>query len=295
MAPMDLFASGAVIVPLGIVAIVVIGILAIRGSIKGRQRLEATYAQVCRDHGLAPTDTPLGATDAWLTQFDLLPRGDRDCSAVWGMEGPVDLTLAGDRVPARCAAFEWWWEDKQTSRDANGHTKTTWKRRSVLAALVRLPESYLLPRVRLEDEGLFARLGLGGRGDFQVESEEFNKRYDVRVRDDQTAIRLFDPGFQQQMLDTFAGTAFELAGDLALVVVDGPAAGWTLTGLETRRGGPGGLAGLFSRQGDRIETDPSIVQALPGMRHRAVALLRAMPDGWWRAVAQDGGPSRGPA
>lgn len=289
MGPGDLFSLGGLMIPLVAVAIVVIGVLAVRGAIRGRERVETTYQQVCRDHGLAPTDTPLGVGDSWLAQFELLPRGDRDCSAVWGMQGPVALTLGTDAVEATCAAFEWWWEDKQTSRDSNGGSRTRWVRRACLAALVRLPAPYVMPRVRVEREGMFARLGIGGRGDFQVESEEFNQRHDVRVRDPESAIRLFDPGFQQAMLSTFDGTAFELAGDLALVVVDTSSTGWTLAGLETRRGGPGGLAGLFSRQGDRIDTDPSIVQALPGMRHRATALLQAMPDGWWRGLAHRAG------
>lgn len=55
-----------------------------------------------------------------------------------------------------------------------------------------------------------------------------------------------------------------------------------MTGL--RRGDAPGIAGLLSRSGDRLRTDPAILQALPGMRHRAIALLQAMPDGWWRGT-----------
>lgn len=61
---------------------VVAGLLVV--ARRQRDRIETAYAHVCRDHGLAPTDTPLGASDTWLSQFELLPRGDRDHSAVWG-------------------------------------------------------------------------------------------------------------------------------------------------------------------------------------------------------------------
>ena len=277
--------------PVTFLLVVVLGIALVIGAavLSQRQRdaVEATYRQVCVDHGLEPTDLPLGASDSWLSQFDLLPRGDRDHSAVWGMQGPVELTFGDDTVDRDlCAAFEWWWEDKQTSTDSKGHHQTRWVRRSCVAALVRLPAPYVMPRIRVEGEGMFARLGIGGRGDFQVESEEFNKRYDVRVRDREAAIRLFDADFQQQLLGLFAGSTFELAGDLALVVADTPAGGFAMT---ARRGGASGLAGLFGRSGDRIRTSPDIVQALPTMRQRAVALLRAMPDGWWRGLATQHG------
>ena len=281
---------GVVLIALAVGAVVV-GLVVL--GAQQRDRVEALYAQVCRDHGLEPTDVPLGASDAWLSQFDLLPRGDRDCSAVWGMQGPVDLVLGGTEVVTTCAAFEWWWEDEQTSTDSKGNRRTSWVRRSCLAALVRVPAPWVMPRVRVEREGMFARFGIGGRGDFQVESEEFNRCYDVRVRDPQAAIRLFDADFQHEMLGRFDGTAFELAGDLALVVTDAPGSLGLSVGLGARRGGPGGLLGLFSRAGDRIRTDPDIVRALPTMRMRAQALLRAMPEGWWRGLAHE--PQAGPS
>lgn len=275
-----------------VLGVVVVGALLVGMAVlvaRQRDAVEAAYQQVCRDHGLRPTDTPLGTSDAWLVQFELLPRGDRDHSAVWGVEGPAPLDLAGVPVAAECAAFEWWWEDRQTSTDAKGNTRTTWKRRSCLAALVRLPAPYVMPRVRVEEEGMLARFGVGGRGDLQVESEEFNRRYDVRTADRTAAIRLLDADFQHRMLTTFDGTAFELAGDLALVVVDAPLSTSFSVGGITRRGGPGGVWGLLSSQGDRIRAHPAIVQALPGVRHRAVALLQAMPDGWWRGLAHRAG------
>lgn len=268
------------VVVLGVAAVVVGVVVAQRR----RQAMETAYRQVCRDQRLTPTDRPLGMSDAWLAQFGLLPRGDRDCSAVWGMQADTEVELDGSRVPVACAAFEWWWEDRQ--RDDDG--PDTYHRREVLVAAIRLPEPWLMPRVRVEREGLFARFGIGGRGDFQVESEEFNRRYDVRVRDREAAIRLFTPDFQHQLLDRFDGTTFELAGDVAMVAV-GSRSGLSVSTSfgGGRRGGHGGLAGLLTRSGDRVGSDVRVIHDLAGLRHRALALLQAMPPTWWRAV--DGG------
>jgi hypothetical protein len=274
---------GAVVVAVGIGAAVL--------SQRRMQQMEHTYQQLCLDHGLAPTDRPLGLSDAWLAQFGLLPKGDRNCSAVWGVEGPGSITVDGQPLDVDCAAFEWWWEDRQTSRDANGHTRTTWVRKSVMACVVRLPAPYLMPRISVEPSGFFARLGLGGRG-FEVESEEFNRRYDVRVERPDVAIRLFSADFQLRMLETFTGATFELAGDLAVVGFPTPgSSSWSFgSGGGPTRGGAGGLAGMLGMGGgDRIRADVRIVEALPGVRHRGLAMLHAMPDSWWRAVA--GGPA----
>lgn len=278
----DVFGSVPFLLP-GLVVLLLVG--GFLWSRHRQQQLERTYRRVCRDQRLTPTDAPLGLSDTWLSQFELLPRGDRDCSAVWGMQAPAEVQLDGQAVPVPCAAFEWWWEDR--SRDKDG--PDTHHRRQVLVAAVRLPAPWVMPRTRVEREGVFARFGVGGRGDFQVESEEFNKRYDVRVRDREAAIRLFTPGFQEQMLTRFDGVAFELAGDVALVAV-GASSGLTLgLGLGGRRGGMGGLASLFGRSGDRIGTDVQVIRDLAVLRHQALALLQAMPATWWRAV-DGGGP-----
>lgn len=54
---------------------------------------------------------------------------------------------------------------------------------------------------------MFAKLGLGGRGDMQLESEEFNRRFRVEVadQDQPIVVRLLDAAFQQTMLDRFVG------------------------------------------------------------------------------------------
>lgn len=253
----------------------------------GGARMEAAYRDVASAHGMTPTEQPLGQSDDWLQQsFVLLPDGDRDRSAVWGLERDVHLVLGGTPVEAQVSAFEWWWEDRRTSRDANGHTNTTWDRQSLVAALVRLPAPADLPGIRVQREGAFSRLGMGGRGDFQVESEEVNRRCDIRVQDPERAIRLFDAEFQSALLGAFVDVTFELGGSWVLVVVGTPST--RVFAGETRRGGEPGIAGWFTRSGDLVRNDEGIVAALPDVAGSAAALLEAFPADFWRAVTGGG-------
>lgn len=90
------------------------------------------------------------------------------------------------------------------------------------------------------------------------------------------------------MLETFTGATFELAGDLAAIGFPTPgSSSWSFGGGgNATRGGAAGLAGMLGMGGgDRIRADVRIVEALPGVRHRGLAILHAMPDSWWRAVA----------
>ncbi len=253
----------------------------------GGERMESAYRDVAAANGMTPTEQPLGQSDDWLQQsFELLPDGDRDRSAVWSMDTDVQLVLGGTPVSANAAAFEWWWEDRRTSQTSNGHTSTTWDRQSLVAALVRLPVPADLPGIRVQREGAFSRLGIGGRGDFQVESEEVNRRYDIRVQDRERAIRLFDAEFQSALLGAFADVTFELGGSWVLVVAGTPST--RVFAGEARRGGDPGIAGWFTRSGDLVRNDEGIVAALPDVAGHAAALLEAFPADFWRAVTSGG-------
>lgn len=249
----------------------------------GGERMEAAYREVAAAHAMTPSEHPLGQSDDWLQRsFLLLPDGDRDRSAVWCLQAATTLDLGRSAVRAEVSAFEWWWEDRQTSRDANGHTSTTWDRRSLVAALVRLPPPADLPGVKVQREGVFARMGLGGRGDFQVESEEVNRRYDLRTSAPHQAIRLFDADFQTALLRDFPDVTFELGGSWALVVSGTPST--RIFAGRSRRGGEPGIGGWFTRSGDLIRHDEGILAELPVVAEHAARLLEAMPADFWRAV-----------
>lgn len=264
---------------LGVVAVLGLGVLAFVVQGHARDATERAYRQMLAAHGLRESDMPLGLRDDQLRAFDLLPSGDRDSSAVWGSHGSIEVVLAGATQLLEACAFEWWWEDEHTSTDSQGHQQTSYQRRSTLACLCRLPDELASPYLRVAREGLLARMGIGKGGDFRVESDAFNKAFDVRVEDAATAIRLFDAGFQERFLQEHAQRYFEL-GDVWLVVVH-DAAG---SGIGFRRGGDSGLTGLFGRGGDRAVGSTETLAALPGMLETARWLLQLIPEGYWRGL-----------
>lgn len=271
------------------VLIVLVGIavaaFAVYSGVAGRTRLakmEEEYRRICAEHGFEPTDQPLGLSDSQLVTLGLLPRGDRAFSAVWGVQAPATLELAGSSVPVESSAFEWWWEERQTHTDANGNTQTTWHRRSSMVTLVRF-RGWNLTRISCEPAGWFNRMGITGRRDFKTESAEFNRRYDIKVSDPQLAIRLFEPEMQLALLEGFAGSSFELDGELAAVRFTTPGSKWSGSTESTRRGAES-LLGIFQTGGDRIRTNPAIVAALPVVHRQGLELLTSMPASWWRAL-----------
>ncbi len=278
------FSSFIALVILGFAAITLFVVLA---GTSGKSRLaamEEDYRRICAEHGFEPTDQPLGMTDRDLVTLGLLPRGDRAFSAAWGVQAQSALELASLEVPAETAAFEWWWEEKQTHRNADGQVTTTWHRRSAMVALVRLP-GWDMTRISCEPSGWFTRMGVTGRRDFRTESAEFNRRYQVKVSDPQLAIRLFEPEMQVALLEDFAGSSFEMDGELVAVRFATPGSRWFGSTESTRRGADSWL-GIFQTGGDRIRTDPAIVAALPVVRRRGLDLLAAMPASWWRALKE---------
>lgn len=260
-------------------------VVALLTTASGKQRLasmEAQYLQLCEEHGFEPTDQPLGLTDRSLASLGLLPEGDREFSSVWGVQTPSVVELDGKPVSAETAAFEWWWEERQTRRDANGNTTTTWLRHSAMVALVQLP-GWNMTRISCEPSGWFARMGIAGRRDFRTESAEFNRRYQVKVSDPQLAIRLFEPDMQVALLERFAGSSFELDGELAAFRFPTPGSKWGGSAEATTRGSEA-IFGIFKVGGDRVRTDPAIVAALPWVRRQGLDILSAMPASWWRAI-----------
>ena len=228
-----------------------------------RQRqLAASHAMLLQRDGLSSTSTPCGWTAGDLVQLRACPRGDRRYGIDHGVTGPVEIAVAGGgRSHAECAAFVWWWEEKRTNRDATGHSSTSYHRQARVVGALRLPAD--VPRVSIAPEGVLTRWGLGGRGDFQVESEEFNRRFDVRLADaeDALVIRLLDPGLQAFLLDGYAGRHLELAGDVLLIAGDPP----------------GCDPDFFGEVGE-----------LPVARRDVVAVAGAIPESFWRGLQAGG-------
>lgn len=220
-----------------------------------RRLLTEAYARLLQRDGLLPTAAPCGRKRDDLTRLWACPKGDRRRGIELGVTGPAPLTLDDTPVTAECAAFVWWWEEEHRSTDSKGHTRTSYSRRSRVVGMLRVP--YWLPSVTIGPEGLLNRVGIGGRGDFQVESEEFNRRFEVRLRERELGVRLLDARFQQFLLELFDGRQIELDGDVIVVAGD-PA---------------GRDAELY---GD--------VQELPGARRDVQLVAARIPASFWRAL-----------
>ncbi|MDX1621656.1 MAG: hypothetical protein R3320_11740, partial [Nitriliruptorales bacterium] len=220
-----------------------------------KQKLDESWRAMLERDGLRATYTPCGRTSVELILFRGLPDGDRNYGIEHAATGPVELTIDNEQIATECAAFVWWWEDRQQSTNSNGHTTTRYVKKTEIVGMIQVP--YHLPSISIAPEGLLSRLGIGGRGDFQVESERFNSRFDVRVSDRELAIRLLDPGFQRFMLEMFEGRHVELGFDTILVI-----------------GEPAGEdSSLFGE-----------IRELPGARRDAKLIASRVPPSFWRAL-----------
>lgn len=251
----------AALIVIGILVAVAIGAYA---WWRHQKTNEAFQTLLTRD-GLTPTISPCGLTESLLVMLRACPRGDRRYGLKFGATGPTTATVAGQEHRLECAAFVWWWEVKQTHTDSKGHTTTTYAKKDEVVGAIMLPRE--VPSVSIAPEGLLTKMGIGGRGDFQLESEEFNRRFDVRVqdRDRALAIRLFDAQFQRFLLEMFRGRSVELFGRVLLVA-----------------GNPAGEDGALF--GD--------IKELPGARRDAALIASRLPESFWRGLGSpdmDGG------
>ena len=207
---------------------------------------------------LMPTTAPCGIGEGRLRLLRACPDGDRRYGVEYGASGPTRVTIAGEEADAECAAFVWWWEERHTSTDGKGHTSTHYSKKRRVVGAIRLP--HRVPSVSIEPEGVFTRWGIGGHGDMQLESEEFNRRFDVRTRDEdrELTVRLFAPEFQRFLLEMFAERHVELYDDVLLVAGDPPGRDGTLFGD---------------------------VAELPGARRDAALVASRIPASFWRGIA----------
>ncbi|MDX1511490.1 MAG: hypothetical protein R3249_09100 [Nitriliruptorales bacterium] len=265
-----------VLIVVGVIAALVV--LVVVGA-RLQQDVEAEYAKLVAAENLTATETPAGLSDMQSEGFDLLPAGERDASAAWGVERTIDVSVGGELANVRAGAFEWWWERREETHDQNGNRHVSWHREALMVGVVELPEDLVGAELRVAREGLLARMGIGKGGDFRVESEAFNRAFDIRVGgSEELALRLLDAGFQERYLATAGDRFFELRGRHLIVTSPSPA-----VGLEFRRGSSW-VGSFFSRDGDLVVTSKAVIRALPGMIESAQWLLELIPEGYWRGA-----------
>lgn len=241
-----------------LVGVVLLGVVVFLLYRRHRRHLAEAHAHLLARDGLLPTDEPCGRTRDELLRLRALPRGDRRYGVEFGVTGAVELETADGPVPAECAAFVWWWEVEHRHHD-DGASSVSYSRNDRIIGMLRVP--YQLPSVSLAPEGLLTRWGMGGRGDVQVESEEFNRRFDVRAHEPELAIRLLDARFQTFLLELFPDRHVELDGDTIVLAGDPPG------------------------------EDPSLygdVSELPGARRDVQFFAARIPASFWRALQHAG-------
>lgn len=225
---------------------------------QAKKKFEA-YEQLLQREGLERSERPCGLDSQQLRRLAICPEGGRDCDLRFGVSGRQTLTFGDQSLETDVAAFVWWWEEWRNNPGDEGGTGDYVEKSEILGA-VRLPTAS--PNVTIGSEGRLARWGIGGRDDLQVESEEFNRRFEVTADDGDKdlVVRLLSPDFQQTLVEQFEGRDIQLAGDVLLIAGDPP----------------GEDPDLYSTIGE-----------LPGARRDAVLVADHIPASFWRGLDHD--------
>jgi hypothetical protein len=216
------------------------------------RRVREGYERLIARDGLIPTGQPCGIDRTHLAgRFDATPAGDRRVGIDHGVEGPAEVELGGHPVTVQVACFQWWHEERVQNKDG-----ASYQRRRTTVAMARLP--VVVPgRVAIKPEGLLGRVGLR-RADQQLESDEFNRRFNVTGSDPHLTVSFLDAGMQHRLLETAQGRTIHLEADLLV------------------------LGGTPSH---RDPTFPGVIAELPAVAQDIVALLRAVPTQVWRTAS----------
>ncbi len=134
--------------------------------------------------------------------FELFKLGDGRGieDTIWGRWKDLDVVAA-----------DYWYYTETT--DSKGHTSRSYHHHSV--AVVEVAAD--LPHLVLKREGVLSRIAdhLGFR-DIEFESDEFNRRFQVRCDDRAFAFKLIDVRMMQWLTSLEAPLCFEVRGDRLL-------------------------------------------------------------------------------
>lgn len=138
--------------------------------------------------------------------FHLFSKGDdRGCeNVVAGTWHGLDVRVA-----------DYWYYDEST--DSEGRTSRSYHRYSIVVT----PVEAFLPGVRIEKENVLTRLAdRVGMRDIDFESEEFNRRFNVKATDREFAFKLLDARMLQWLLRTEGSHCYEVYGAWLLAYCD---------------------------------------------------------------------------
>jgi hypothetical protein len=252
-------ASVTEILLFALVGLALVGATLYLGHLR-KERLRAALATLTERYpGWRPAGWPCGLSpDLLAGRTAATPRGDRRYGVQHGIEGPLELQLAGREVTCDASLFQWTYEERRQHRNNQGHTSTRYRTHTELVALCRLP--VVVPgAIRIGSESILGRIGLT-RGGQQVESSEFNRRFRVEGRDPALTVQLLDPALQQELLANYQGRSIHLDDDLLVL------------------------------GGEPSHRDVTLISPLgfwPAMRQDVERLARHLPAQFLRAVAGD--------
>jgi hypothetical protein len=165
-----------------------------------RKRVEA-FQTLATQLGLSysPED-PYGIL-GW--PFALFQRGDGQ---------GVENILAGAWQEIDITAFDFWYYDEST--DSKGNTSRSYRRYDCAITTIDAACSHLT----IDHENLLTRIADElALKDLQFESEEFNRGFNVKSKDERFAYAFVDARMMQWLLEHAKGYAFEVLGDRLLI------------------------------------------------------------------------------
>ena len=134
--------------------------------------------------------------------FSLLQKGDGRGveNVMWGFWHELEIR-----------AFDYWYYEE--SSDSNGHHSKSYYRFDCVIA----PVDARCPQLQISEEDLFTRLADAFTfRDIEFESEEFNRRFNVKGPDERFATALCDARMMDWLLLHGEGYAIEIVGDRLL-------------------------------------------------------------------------------
>jgi len=154
----------------------------------------------------------------------------------------AENVLSGDWKGVPVIAADYWYYTE--SRDSEGRTTRDYDHFSIVITRIEA----MLPCVRIEREGVFSRLADAiGLRDIEFESEDFNRRFNVRCDDREFAFKLLDARMIQWLLSESGDVCVEVNGPDVL--------------LWCKRLKPTELAPLLYRAKGFVEKVPRLVWA----------------------------------
>jgi hypothetical protein len=178
--------------------LVAVGVAALAYQAKLRRQKEMGI--VARNQGL-----DFSITDPFDTlgePFSLLARGDGRGveNVMWGFWHDLEIR-----------AFDYWYYEEST--DSNGHRSKTYHRFDCVLA----PVEARCPRLEIANENILTRIADAfSFRDIEFESEEFNRRFNVKGDDRHFATAFCDARMMEWLLLHGDGYAFEVVGDRLL-------------------------------------------------------------------------------